>query len=139
MPLVTRQPLNIIYSLIVVAQSAPDTPRMALPSPATTKELTSFERLNAGGGNVVSRFAPGVLVKFGCDHDAEIRTLQFVHGRLSVPTPRVLHHAPLSDTIIAPRDWMKGAWYLSMEECPGVPLNTVIGSMFPAELDHIAD
>jgi len=112
---------------------------MTLPSPATGKELTAFERINAGGGNIVSRFAPGVLVKFGCDHDAEIRALQFVHGRLSVCTPRVLHHAPLTDTTLAPWDWMKGAWYFFMEECPGVPLNTVIGSMSSAELDHIAD
>ena len=36
---------------------------------------------------------------------------------------------------------MDGVWYSYVVECPGVPLDTVIGHMSPAEprLDHIAD
>ena len=34
---------------------------------------------------------------------------------------------------------MDGVWYFYMEECPGVLLETVIGSMSSTELDHIAD
>jgi len=112
---------------------------VTLPSPTTAEEFAALEHLNTYGGNPVSRSAPGVLVKFGCDHDAEVRALQFVHGRLSVPTPRVLHHAPFTDAVVAPWDWMEGVWYLFMEECPGVPLETVIGGISPTEFDHIAN
>lgn len=120
-------------------QPVPDSSQTTLPSPVTTELFAALERLNTDGGSPVSRFAPGVLVKFGCDHGAEVRALQFVHGQLSIPTPRVLHHAPLTDTAVAPWDWMNGTWYFFMEECQGVPLDTVIGHMSSAELDHIAD
>ncbi|KAF9237457.1 hypothetical protein BU15DRAFT_63180 [Melanogaster broomeanus] len=82
-----------------------------LPSPASTNELTVLERVNPGSDRPVSRFAPGVLAKFFWDHDAEVRALQWVHG----------------------------PFYFFMEECPGVPLDTVIDGMTPAGLDHIAD
>ena len=102
-------------------------------------EFRALERISANGGNPVSRFAPGILVKFGRDHDAEVRALQFIHGRLSVRTPRVLHHAPFTDAVVEPWDWMKGVWYFFMEECPGVPLGTVIDRMSSTEFDHVAD
>ncbi|KAF9230803.1 hypothetical protein BU15DRAFT_83168 [Melanogaster broomeanus] len=109
-----------------------------LPSPASAKELTILERVNPGSDRPVSRFAPGILVKFLWDHDAEVRAMQWVHGRLSVRTPRVLHHAPFSDTFVVPWDCTtKGVWYFFMEECPGVPLDTVIDGMTPTELDHM--
>jgi hypothetical protein len=57
-------------------------------------ELKSLERINPGGDTKPkARFAPEVLVKFGWDHDAEVHALQFIHGRLSVPMPRMSHHA----------------------------------------------
>ncbi|KAF8221028.1 kinase-like protein [Tricholoma matsutake] len=121
---------------------APGASSMILPSPASAKELTALERVNPGGSKPVSRFAPGILVKFGWDHDAEVRALQFVRGRLSVRTPGVLHHAPfpIDNAVIEPWNWRtKGVWYFFMEECQGVPLNTVIEGMSPTELDHIAD
>lgn len=122
------------------ATCAPDTSKGILPSPANAEELVALERVNPGGEKPVSRFAPGILVKFGWDHDAEVRALQFVHGRLSLPIPRVLHHAPFPNAVIEPWNWnTKGVWYFFMEECCGVPLNTVIGSMSPTELNHIAD
>ena len=104
------------------------------------EEFTALERLNPGEYRPVSKFAPGILVKFAWDYDAEIRALQFVHGRLSVRTPRVLHHAPfLNRSLVDPWKWMNGAWYFYMDECPGVPLDTVIDRMSPTQLDHIAD
>ena len=125
---------------------APSTPTITFPSAITSEELASLERINPGGDKPVSRFAPGVLVKFGWDHDAEVRALQFVHGRLSssVPTPRVLHHAPFpaggAAVVVEPWNWVPhGVWYFFMDECPGVPLDTVIDGMSPAELDGIAD
>jgi hypothetical protein len=69
--------------------------------------LVFLERINPGGDKPVSRFAPGVLVKFGWDHDAEVRALQFIHGRLPVPTPRVLHHAPFpANAVVEPWNWV---------------------------------
>jgi hypothetical protein len=113
---------------------------VALPSPATIEELASLERVDSGSGNLVSRFTHGILVKFGWDHDAEVRALQFVHGRLSVRTPCVLQHAPFPrNAVIEPWNWKDGVWYFFMEECPGVPLDTVIDRMSTTELDHIAD
>ena len=41
----------------------------------TSKELVSLERLNPGEDNPISRFVPGVLVKFGRNYDAEVRAL----------------------------------------------------------------
>jgi hypothetical protein len=73
----------------------PSTPTITFPSAITSEELVSLEHINPVGDKPVSHFPPSVLVKFGWDHDAEVRVLQFVHGRLSsVATPRVLHHAP---------------------------------------------
>jgi len=112
------------------------------PSPVTSKELGSLERINPGGDKPVSRFAPGVLVKFGWDHDAEVRALQYIHGRLpSVPTPSVLHHASFPpNAVVEPWNWVpKGVWYFFMDECRGVPLDTVIDGMSPHELNDIAD
>ncbi|PCH40715.1 hypothetical protein WOLCODRAFT_136953 [Wolfiporia cocos MD-104 SS10] len=122
------------------AQSAPvSSLKVALPSPVSVEELDTLECLNDGGDKRVSRFVPGILVKFGWHQEAEVHALQFVHGRLSVRTPRVLHHAPFPNTFLEPWDWQKGVWYFFMDECPGVRLDTVIHRMFPAELDHIAD
>ena len=115
---------------------------MILPSPASTKELTALECVNPGGSKPVSRFVPSILVKFGWDHDAEVCALQLVHGWLSIHTPGVLHHAPfpIDNAVIEPWNWrMKGIWYFFMEECQGVPLNTIIEGMSPTKLDHITD
>ncbi|KIK99009.1 hypothetical protein PAXRUDRAFT_823232 [Paxillus rubicundulus Ve08.2h10] len=58
----------------------------------------------------------------------------------SAHTPRALHHAPFPNAFIEPWDCTtKGVWYFFMEECPGVPLDTIIGGMTPTRLDHIAD
>jgi hypothetical protein len=68
------------------------------------------------------------------------RTLQFIHGRLSVPTPCMLHHAPLStNAVVEPWNWApNGVWYFVMGECHGVPLNTVIDSKPSTEPNSIA-
>lgn len=100
----------------------------------------ALKRLDPLGTKFVSRFSPGVVVKFGFDHDAEVRALQFIHGQLSVHTPRVLHHAPFPKLpVVEPWHWEGGVWYFFMEGCPGVPLDTVIGNVSSTELDHIAD
>jgi hypothetical protein len=124
-----------------LVQLPPSTSDVVFPSPITSKELVSLERLNPGGDKPVSRFVPGVLVKFGWDHDAEVRGLHFIHGRLSVPTPRVLHHAPFpTNAVVEPWNWVpNGVWYFFMDECRGVPLNTVVDRMSSPELNDIAD
>jgi len=139
LPVCLRQSLDIIHPLIVIysacSRHLPDESTF----PTTTKELLDLETVNPNGTNSVCRFAPGILVEFGWDHDAEVRALQFVHGRFSVSTPRVLKHAPFTNAIFEPWDRMKGVCYFYMEEFPGVPLNTVIDRMPSTELDHIAD
>jgi hypothetical protein len=72
------QRLNIVYLFIVFSfvQLAPGVP-------VSAKELTALEHVNPGGSKPVSRFAPSILVKFSWDHDAEVCTLQFVHGRIT--------------------------------------------------------
>jgi hypothetical protein len=53
-----------------------------------------------------------------------------------------LDHAPfpIDNVVVEPWNWRtKGVWYLFMEECQGVPLDTVIEGMSPTELDHTAD
>ena len=112
---------------------------MIIPSSPSIKEILGLKRLDPGADKRIAIFAPGILVKFGSDHDAEVRALQFIHGRLSVPTPRVLHHAPFTNVVTDPCHWREGVWYFFMEECPGVPLVKVIGSMSSTELNHIAD
>ena len=134
-----RQPPDITCPLIAVAQPASDVSNLTLPSPAAVGELTALERVNTGSARPIFRFAPGVLVKFAWDYDAEVRALQFIHGRLSVRTPRVLHHAPFLNAVVEPWDWVNSVWYFFMEECPGVRLDTVIDHMSSAGLDHIAD
>jgi hypothetical protein len=122
-------------------QFPPNTSDVVFTSPVTPKELVSLERLNPDGDKPISRFAPGVLVKFGWDHDGEVRALQFIHGRLSVPTPCVLHHSPFPATaVVEPWNWVpNGVWYFSMDECRGPPLNTVIDGTSSPELNDIAD
>lgn len=52
----------------------------------------------------------------------------------------MLHHAPFPNAVVEPWNWnTKSVWYFFMEECRDVPLNTVIGSMSPIELNHITD
>jgi len=106
---------------------------VTLPSPATVEEFTALERLNPGEYRPVSKFAPGILVKFAWDYDAEIRALQFVHGRLSV---RIMPPSPIVASSTPGNGW---TWHFYMDECPGVPLDTVIDRMSSTELDHIAD
>jgi hypothetical protein len=116
---------SLIDSESSFVQLAPGTSNVILPSPASTKELTALECVNPGGNKPVSRFAPGILAKFGWDHDAEVCALQFVHGRLSVHTSRVLHHAHFPNAVVEPWNWTtKGVWYFFMEECRGVPLES---------------
>jgi len=103
------------------------------------KESTALERLNPGQYRPVSRFAPGILVKFAWDHDAEIRALQFVHGWFPVRTLRVLHHAPFPNAPVDPWKWMDGARYFYIDGYPGAPLETVIDCVSSTEPDHIAD
>lgn len=112
-------------------QPASDTPQVTPPSPDTTQEFNALERVSPGGGHPVSRFAPGILVEFGRDGGA----LQFVYGRLSTPTLDVLHHVSFPKTLSEPWKWMGGAWHFFMDECPGVPLDTVIDRMSSTELD----
>lgn len=123
-------------------QLAPNASKnIVLPSPTSVKELVALvERVSPDGNKPVSRFAPGILVKFGWNHDEEVRALQFVHAHLSIPTPRVLHHAAFPDGFVEPWNWQtKGLWYFFMDQCPGVPLDAVIDSMSLSELNHIAD
>lgn len=120
----------------VMPASASD---VILPSSPKIEEILALKRLDPSGNTHISRFAPGVLVKHCSDYDAEVRALQFVHGRLSVRTPRVLQHAPFTNVVVDAWHWKEGVWYFFMEECPGVPLNTVIEGMSSTELGHIAD
>ncbi|KAI0079416.1 kinase-like protein [Panus rudis PR-1116 ss-1] len=116
------------------------TKRIFLPSPARGRELRHLQSVNRAEEKSVRRFCPGVLVKYGWDHEEEVRALQFIERRLSIPAPRVLHHAPFPDTIVEPWNWgREGVWYFFMDECPGVPLDEVIETLPPAELDHIAE
>lgn len=119
--------------------SEPDPSDLILPSSPSIKEIFDLKRLDPSANKPISVVAPGVLVKFASDCDAEVRALQFVHGRLSVRTPRVLQHAPFTNVVVDPWHWTEGVWYFFMEECPGVPLDKVIGGMSSTELDHIAD
>ena len=112
---------------------------MILPSSPSIKEILNLKRLDPSSDKFISIFAPGVLVKFGSDHDAEVRALQFILGRLSVRSPRVLPHAPFTNVVTDPWHWKEGVWYIFMDECPGVPLVKVISGMSSIELDHIAD
>ncbi|PIL34493.1 hypothetical protein GSI_03270 [Ganoderma sinense ZZ0214-1] len=114
---------------------------VVLPSPTSAADLHGLECLQDCNLKCTSRFSPGVLVKFRWDMEAEVQALQFLSGRLSIRTPRVLHHAPFPepDATIEAGEWDKGCWYFFMDECPGVPLDKVIGDMSPSELDHIAD
>lgn len=128
------------FSMLLVTLT-PGVSKVNLPSPTSLGELVALERLNPGADKPVCRFAPGILVKFGWDHDAEVRALQFLHGRLSVYTPRVLHHPPFPpNAVVEPWKWKtSGVWYFFMDECRGVPLRTVIETMSSSELDHIAN
>ena len=112
-----------------------------LSSPTCEEELWGLEVLQTCGDKTTCKYAPGVLVKYRWHMEAEVRALQFVYERLSIRTPRVLRHAPFPgpDAKFKAWEWEKGCWYLLMDECPGVPLDTVIADMSPAELDHIAD
>ncbi|PCH36188.1 hypothetical protein WOLCODRAFT_140248 [Wolfiporia cocos MD-104 SS10] len=122
------------------AQSAPmSSLKVALPSPASVEEFDTLECLNDGGDKCVSRFVPGILIKFSWHQEAEVHVLQFIHGWLSVRMPCVSHHVPFPNTFLEPWDWQKGVWYFFMDECPDVRLDTVIHCMSPTELDHIDD
>ncbi|KAI0653308.1 kinase-like domain-containing protein [Cubamyces menziesii] len=110
-----------------------------LPSPASARELLPLKCITDHGDKRISEYSPDVLVKFGAHVEAEVRALKYLHGRLSFRTPQVLHHAPFPGKPLTPWEWRDGCWYFFMDKCPGVPLDTVIQKMSPAELDHIAD
>ena len=112
---------------------------MLLPSSPNTEEILALKRLDPSGKKFISRYAPGVLVKFGSDHDVEVRMPQFIHGQLSIRTPCILHHAPFTNVIVDAWHWEEGVWYCFMKECSGVPLDIVIDGMSSTELGHIAD
>ena len=76
--------------------SEPGPSDVILPSSPRLKEILGLKRLDPSTDKLISVVAPGgVLVKYGLEYDAEVRALQFVHGRLSVRTPRILQHRSL--------------------------------------------
>ena len=94
--------------------SEPGPSNVILPSSPSLKEILGLKRLDPNTDKLISVVAPGVLVKYGLDYDAEVRALQFVHGRLSVRTPRILQHAPFTE----PWNWKEGVWYfLNAQVC----------------------
>jgi len=110
--------------------------------PTDIAELAAIPRLNPDPeqAKCVSRYEPGVLVKYAFDHADEVRALNFVYQKLSIHTPRVLHHPPFTGLIPIPySNGDEGVWYFAMEECPGIPLDTAIDSMTAPELNHIAE
>ena len=126
-----RQSLDIVY-LSSFVQLAPGTSNVVLPSPASTKVYIQHWDVSILVENQpgVSRFAPSILGKFGWDHDAEVRALQLVHGRLSIRTPRVLHHAPFPNAVVEPLELdNEGEYGISSwrnaEACLAIPLSMV--------------
>ncbi|KAK7472996.1 hypothetical protein VKT23_001100 [Stygiomarasmius scandens] len=95
----------------------------------------------AFGGSKVVRTAPGVLVKYRGDLAEEVLCLLFLQDKISVRIPRVLHHpgdphiSNLWDPLAEP---MPRVWYICMDEVPGVPLQKVIHTLSPQQLEHIA-
>src|SRR5258708_2760399 len=106
--------VDVVTHSLLFVQLASGTSNVILPSSPNIKEISGLKRLDPGADKLISIFAPGVLVKFGSDHDAEVRALQFIHGRLSVLTPRVLHHAPFTNVVVDPWHWKDGVWYFFM-------------------------
>jgi hypothetical protein len=74
--------------------------QMNFPSPTKPEELYALERINKDKS--VSNYAPGVIVKYGANHDVEVRVLQFIHGQLSISRPPVLRHAPFPKGFVKP-------------------------------------
>ena len=102
-----------LHHWLLFIQPTPDT------SPTSTNESRALERIETDA-NIISRFAPGILVKFGSDYDAEgSRTDGFLFAHHAFN----LHHAPFTNPVVVnPWEWRKSAWYFFVEECPGVPL-----------------
>ena len=67
---------------------------MIVPSLTSTAELRGPERLQDYNVKCTSIFSSGIFVKYRWHMEAGVRALQFLSGRLSVRTPRVLGHAP---------------------------------------------
>lgn len=79
-----------------------------------------------GGARSVLRTTPGVVVKYGYkEFSEEVRVMEFIRSKTSIPIPRVLY-APPDD------------WYICMEEVRGTSLDKSIDIMTTSELDHIA-
>ncbi|KZV69130.1 kinase-like protein [Peniophora sp. CONT] len=111
------------------------------PQLTCKKDLAKFVSSRLDPEKPIARFEPGVLIKYGRDREEEVRVLDFIHGKLSFRTPRVLYHPPYRVTPpLNPFIYeATGVWYFIMEELPGVPLETVIDEMTPEQLDHVAD
>ncbi|KIJ26497.1 hypothetical protein M422DRAFT_272420 [Sphaerobolus stellatus SS14] len=95
-------------------------PDFILPYPKTWKAFLTFELLTPEGYKSISRAAPGIL------------------ENCPSMVPRV-SSSPFPRTFVNPVDWgHRGVWYFYME-CAGVSIDTVIDTMTPVKLDHVAD
>lgn len=112
-------------------------------SPRRSFYLLSSERTNPDGHRV-SRFVLGILVvEFGRGN-----ALRFIrlYRRVSAPTPCVVYHGPFSDIDSSPSSrsgcitcrTLTGIYFF-MNECHGVPLNTLIDGLSSSELKLITD
>ena len=83
--------IRILQAFIVLCPCNP----LRFFVPVLSTLPSAHPRSTVKGNKPVSRFARDVLAKFGWDHDAEVRALQFVHGCLSssAPTPRAAPRA----------------------------------------------
>ncbi len=67
---------------------------MNFPPLTATDDLAKLTLLRRHLEKPVSRFQPGVLIKYGRDREEEVRVLKFIHWKLSIRTPRALYHPP---------------------------------------------
>lgn len=100
----------------------------------SVKEILGL-KLRDSSNNIISIFAPSVLIKYGADHDAKVVGLQFVHGRLSARIPHVLQHSPFTNVVVDPWHRRGKVSCIYMDEYSGVRLVKVIDGMSSTELD----
>ncbi|CAL1711840.1 unnamed protein product [Somion occarium] len=95
----------------------------------------------------VVRIGPGVLIKSGgSDFGEEVLCSRFAREELSLPVPRILHYPGsarrrfvwnMSTLAMLTNDRLRGVWYISMEEVPGVSLDKVVDTLPEEQLERI--
>ncbi|PPQ84959.1 hypothetical protein CVT25_004472 [Psilocybe cyanescens] len=113
--------------------------------PKTIQEARKFPQniIYDFPGSMVVNPVPGIILKCSPFSNLleELVGMRYAREYLSLPVPKILHHPAFPRNRYRNRAYGDkcSVWYICMEQCPGTSLESVIDTMTPEQLDHVAE